>query len=516
MHNHPKSSFPRKRESRNGAGRPQSQNWMPAFAGMTVILLSACALGPDHVRPADPEIEGFSQTAAIYRSAAPEAEFWRGFGDARLAALVEGALAANHDLRAGLARLQQARALARLSRRDLLPTVTAGAAHSATRASADQAPGLPREARDAELFGSSIDMTWELDLFGRVRRASEATRAEAQAVAADLGGLQVSVAAEVARSYFELRGLQTQLRVARGNAGNLAETLRLTEVRLEAGSGTEFDVARARAQLELTRSRIPLLEAALQAAAHRLAVLNGREPSALMAELDTPQDLPALPESIAIGTPAELLRRRPDIAAAERRLAAATARIGVAAADLFPRLSFNGSVGSAATSLGDLFTRDAQTYGFGPALHWAFLDLGRVRDRIAASDAAADAQLAQYEGTVLRALEETENALVGYLKTWREGQHLAEAAAASQNAARLARLRFEGGAADFLQVLDAERSRLDAEDRLAQSRTRTATQLVAVYKAVAGGWPERLAERLPTVSSADRHSQRAEADVSMY
>ena len=455
------------------------------------MALSACAVGPDYERPQTAAPERFGQLADGYDPAAPVAAFWSTFDDPLLTRLVEGALASNTDLRVALGRLDQARALARLSRKDLLPTVTAGGGYTESRASADQAPGASRAQRDGEQYDAGFDAFWELDLFGRVRRGAQASRADAQAAAADLRALQVTIAAETARAYFELRGLQEQLRVARVNADNQATTFELTQARLDAGAGTEFDVARARGQLELTRSRIPALEAAVLATAHRLAVLNGREPGTLLGELAPAAPLPALPEGIAVGTPAELLRRRPDIAGAERRLAAATARIGVATADLFPRVTFNGTFGSAATDLGDLFTRGSETYGFGPRVSWAFLDLGRVRDRIDASDAGAGAQLAAYEGVVLRALEETENALVGYARARDEGRHLAESSAASTRAAELARLRFEGGAADFLHVLDAQRSQLLAEDQLAQSRTRTATALVAVYKAVSGGWPER-------------------------
>lgn len=470
-----------------------------AVLARTVVLallgamLSACAVGPEYAPPKLPQPAQFQQRdASIYGAGAPVAEFWKGFDDPLLTKLVEGALATNHDLRAALGRLDQARALARLSRKDLFPTVTAGAGYTEARASSDQLPGVPRGQRDSGLYDAGFDAFWELDLFGRVRRSVQASRAEAQATADELRALQVSVAAEVARTYFELRGLQEQLRVARGNADNQAATLKLTQARLDAGRGTDFDVARARGQLEFTQSRIPALEAAVLAAEHRLAVLNGREPSALRLELDGPAPLPALPQHVAVGAPADLLRRRPDVQAAERRLASATARIGVATADLFPRVTFNGTFGAAASDLGDLFTRDGQSYAFGPAIRWAFLDLGRVRDRIAASEAGAASNLALYEGAVLRALEEAENSLVSYARAQREGRHLADSAAASTRAAQLARLRFEGGASDFLQVLDAERSQLEAEDRLAQNQTRTATALVAVYKSVAGGWPERV------------------------
>jgi NodT family efflux transporter outer membrane factor (OMF) lipoprotein len=229
-------------------------------------------------------------------------------------------------------------------------------------------------------------------------------------------------------------------------------------------------------------------------AAHRLAVLNGEEPGAFLAQLNLPSKLPALPDSVAVGTPESLLRRRPDIIAAERRLHSATAQVGVATADLFPRITLDGFIGSASMDLGDLFRSDSETYGWGPSIGWAFLDLGRVRARIEATEAGASESLALYEGTVLRALEETENALVVYTRSRREREHLEASAEASVEAARLAGLRYEGGATDFLQVLDAERTLLDAQDRLAQSHTRVATSLVAVYKAVAGGWPERLPE----------------------
>ncbi|MGQ0656867.1 MAG: efflux transporter outer membrane subunit [Chromatiales bacterium] len=459
--------------------------------------ISACTVGPDYERPEQAVASNFSQAeaVAVYTDAEPVTEFWRGFNDPQLTHLVENALAANHDLRASLARLNEARALAGLARFDRYPTVTAGAAFTESRLSEDEAPGLPREERDAGLFAPGIDAFWELDFFGRVRRSIEASEAEVEASAADLRALQVSIAAEVARSYFELRGRQEQLRVAQLNAQNQRETLRLTEARLDAGEGTDFDVARARGQLESTLSQIPVLEAAIATTIHRLAVLNGQQPAARKAELEAVAPLPPLPAAVAVGAPPQLLRRRPDIQAAERRLAAATARIGVATADLFPRVTFNGSLGLSSASLGDLFGRDAQSYSFGPSVSWAFLNLGRVRAQIAATDAAAEGNLALYEGTVLRALEEAENALVDYAKAGREQRHLSDSATARSDAAGLARVRFEGGMADFLQVLDAERSLLEAEDSLARSHTRTATALVAVYKALAGGWPERVPER---------------------
>ena len=300
----------------------------------------------------------------------------------------------------------------------------------------------------------------------------------------------------MAQAYFELRGRQAQLSVAEDNAGNQGASLDLVMARLDAGQGTAFDTARARAQLESTRSRIPALQAEVAITMHRLAVLTGRPPEALVAALETPRTLPVLLDPVAAGAPGDLLRRRPDVAAAEARLDSATARIGVATADLFPRFSLGGLIGSQSVDAGALFERDSETRLIALGVDWSFLDVGRVRARIAAAEAGADEHLARYEQTVLLALEETENALVRYQHARAERAHLQQAAEAADQGAELARLRFEGGLVDFLDVIDAERARLNAQDQLAQSQARTASDLVSVYRALAGGWPDRLPERL--------------------
>lgn len=459
---------------------------------LATSVLTACAVGPDYAKPETNVPASFQQQAATVTATELVGAFWTGFNDPQLTRLVDEALARNTDLRAAVARLDQARALSRQSTLDLLPTVTADGGFTTARTPASRtAPGA---GRDSDSYDAGITAAWEIDLFGRVRRGVEADRAQAEAVAADLRAVQVSVAAGVVSSYFELRGRQEQLSVAIRNADNQRSTLQLTQTRLEAGRGTDFDTARARAQLKLTESRIPQLETAVAFATHRLAVLTGREPTALSSELGTPTPLAALPRDVAVGTPADLLRRRPDIQAAERRLAAATARVGVATADLFPRLSLGGSLSSISPTLGGLFSASSESYVAGGIVSWAFLDLGRVKARIDASDAVARENLAAYEGTVLKALEESENALVAYDRTRRAAEHLEAAAAAGREGARLARVRFENGIADFLPVLDAERSQLEAEDRLAETRTRAATSLVAVYKTVAGGWPDRIVQ----------------------
>jgi multidrug efflux system outer membrane protein len=451
-------------------------------------LLTGCAVGPDYHKPDLPTQQQFV-SAESPRYAAQDsgdiAQFWTVFGDATLSALVADALQANHDLRIAVARLDEARALRGAARMDLGPTVAARAGYTDQRLSQSQAVG---GLRDIKGYDTGLDAVWELDFFGRVRRELQASNADLQAAEAALFDTQVVVSAELSRSYFELRGNQQRLAVANRNVDNQRETLALTQARLEAGSGTELDTSRATAQLAATRASIAPLEAAVARAIHRIGVLTGRNPAALRARLELPAELPLVPEMIAVGDPAQLLRRRPDIRISERRLAASTARIGVAIADLFPRVSFVGSVGYAAGSFGSLGDAGSGTHRIAPGISWAVLDLGHVRARIAAARARNDGALATYEQTVLRALQETEDVLVTHARSRDRLLYLSEAATASQTAARLARLRFENGAVDFLQVLDAERSLLAAEDSLAQSRADTATSLVAVYKALGGGW----------------------------
>jgi multidrug efflux system outer membrane protein len=304
----------------------------------------------------------------------------------------------------------------------------------------------------------------------------------------------VSLQAEVARTYFELRGAQERLAVAHRNADNQHATLDQTLALLEGGRGTEFDTSRARAQYTATLATIPPLEAAVQRSLHRLAVLARLPPASLAAELVPPAPLPTLPALATIGRPEDLLRRRPDVRAAERELAAATARTGVAVGDLFPRVTFVGSAVLEANSLRGLGKSGSDAFNLGPRISWAAFDLGRVRARIQAADARTDAALAFYERSVLTALEDTENALVDFDRERRRQAQLRVSAEASAAAATLARQRFEFGIADFHSVLDAERTLLEAQDRLADSETRTATALVAVYKALGGGWQSTTAD----------------------
>ncbi|TMQ71131.1 MAG: TolC family protein [Candidatus Eisenbacteria bacterium] len=447
---------------------------------------SACAVGPDFVRPereVPPAFAGADSPALGPGDV--EAAWWESFGDERLDRLVHEAIAQNYDVRIALANLNEARAARLETKLALLPIVPARAGYQRVRLSEIDAGGA---SPTFDLFDAGFDATWEVDVWGRIRREVEAANDDIGREEETLRDVVVTVTAEVGRAYVELRGLQEQLLVATRNAENQAATLDLTNALLEEGRGTELDTAQAKAQLERTRAQIPLIESTIRSSIHRLGVLTGRLPTELIPELEVREPIPRCPGEIAIGDPAGLLRRRADVRAAERDVAGATARIGVQVADLFPRVLFVGSVGVAADSFSGLSSGGAGNYAFGPRLQWAAFDLGRVYARIGQADARTDAALARYEKTVLLALEDAENALVDYGKSLERERSLAESERASREAAELARLRYEDGASNFLQVLDAERRLLEAQELLAQSQTDVSVSLIAVYKALGGSW----------------------------
>ena len=466
---------------------------------LLTAALAGCAVGPNYHRPATtvakqfPTANGVSAprpespaSGDIYSHASTQTEFWKQFNDPVLNSMVSDALTANFDLRIALGRLVQARALRNESLFDLAPTVTASGGYTKQRTPAVEDPF--GGAYTTKLYDAGFDATWELDFFGGVRRGIQARNAELEGEVANLHDAQVSVIAEVARNYFELRGEQTQLAVARANVKNQQQVLALAQAQREAGSGTDLDVARAQSQLSTTLSTIGPLEAAVSRSIHRLGVLTGRDPDALMGVLSAPHDLPPLPLVVPVGTPEELLRRRADIRAAERNLAASTALVGVAVSNLFPKVTFTGSFGYAAAEPAGLGAAGSRNYIIGPGITWAAFDLGRVRAQIAGARAGAVIALDQYHQTVLNALEETEDALVTHARDRDQLGNAEDAARASATAAKLAEIRYQGGMVDFLSVLDAERTELTTEDALAQSRTETATSLIAVYKALGGGW----------------------------
>jgi multidrug efflux system outer membrane protein len=445
--------------------------------------LSACAVGPDYRAPETAATPFVAAQNAGVTEQPFEAAWWEQFKDPVLDDLIERALTADLDLKIALARVEEARAFSGAARRQRWPGVTAEISRTESK---QQQPLFTTDRIDSESYGAGFATIWELDLFGRVRRGVEAAGAEADAAVADLRDAQVLVAAEVARNYVELRGAQKRLAVARTNLGYQQDTLELTRVRLELGRGSELDVASAEARRAATEATIPPLVAAEIVAANRLAVLLGERPGALTAELAFREVAPHV-TTLAVDSPAALLQRRPDIRAAERALAAATARIGVARADLFPRLTLSGFLGFVAGDADQLGESASRAWSVSPVLSWAGFERGTYANVLVA-EARAQGALAAYEVTVLRALEETENAFATYGSHRERLESVVDQATASRTAAELARIQYREGALDFLRLLDAERTLLQAEDEVAAAEANLNASVVLIYKALGGGW----------------------------
>jgi multidrug efflux system outer membrane protein len=467
----------------------EGRRFTAAFLALAGALLTGCAVGPNYHRPQVPVDGGFVNASEPGLAAGdPTERYWTTFGDPMLTQLVEDSVIHNTDLQAATANLQAARAARRLTGFDQFPTVTANTSYAKVLESSQELPGYTFNQREFDTAQAGFDGLWELDLFGRVRRNVEAARADVGASEASLRDARVAVIAEVARDYFILRGLQDQLALTRRNADVQASTLKLTRVRLEAGRGNELDTSRAEAEYQTTLSTIPSLEATIATTIYRISVLTGRQPTALSGQLSTAAPMPLLPAFSSIGTPERLLRRRPDVRVAERQLAASTARVGVAMGDLFPKVTLVGEVGYSAASFGQFGESGARYFQAGPSISWAAFDMGRVLARIGESRAQTNAAIAHYQSAVLNALEDAEGSMITYGRSQVSRQALQVAAAASDKAADLAEKRFEGGLIDFLEVLDAQRTALSAELTLSQSRTDTATALIAVYKSLGAGW----------------------------
>jgi multidrug efflux system outer membrane protein len=454
-----------------------------ALLASVAALLAACAVGPDYRTPETSATPFVAAQPAGVAEQPFEAAWWEQFQDPVLDDLIERALTADLDLKIALARVEEARAYYGAARRDRWPGVSVEAARSKSN---QQQPGFGPERVEIDSYNAGLATLWELDLFGRVRRGAQAAGADTDAAVADLRDAQVLIAAEVARNYVELRGAQKRLRVAQTNLGYQQETLDLTRVRLELGRGSELDVASAAARHAATEATIPPLFAAESIAANRLAVLLGERPGALAAELGFREIAPHL-TTIAVDSPAALLQRRPDIRAAERELAAATARIGVAKADLFPRLTLSGFIGFVAGDADSLGDSASRAWRVTPVLSWAGFDRGTWA-RVAVAEARTAGALAGYELAVLRALEETENAFVTYGTHRQRLESVVEQATASRTAAELARIQYREGALDFLRLLDSERTLLEAEDAVAAAESDLNASVVLIYKALGGGW----------------------------
>lgn len=454
------------------------------IAVASVVLAGCVTVGPDYVAPQTAPATLQQAGAVDYVADHPVAAWWSQFDDPVLDQLVRESLLANADVRIAVSRVDEARAVFSERRWDLAPHVTAGVEGTRTKQPVE---GQGRVETDS--YSAGFDAAWELDLFGRVRRSAEAAHADLQAQRNDLQAMQVTVAAEVARNYFELRGTQKRLDVARRILVSLGETQRLTESRFDLGAGSQLEVQSSLARVKAVEAEVPLLETAEGQSRHRLAVLVGKRPGELDALL-APREAPAFAKALPIGDTTELLRQRPDVRAAERRLAAATARVGVATADLFPRVSLRGFVGFLSGGWGNLFNGDNRAWQVTPSISWAAFDMGSVRARLRASEAQADGVAAQYEKTVLGALEDTENALLSYAKQQAQLKFRLEQSVAARRAAELAEVRYRAGSSDFLTLLDAQRTQLAADDALAQAEAGVNVGVVAIYKSL-GGWGEQ-------------------------
>ncbi len=407
------------------------------------------------------------------------------------------------DLRLAQARVREARAQAGVTRSALFPSANASGEYSRERLSKNAPDGLAARGAGRSLeqnyFNAGFDANWELDVFGANRRALQAARADLGATEESRRGILLTVIGDVGLNYLDLRGRQKQLAVARDNLRLQEDTLSLTRDRVHAGLANELDTARAEAQAANTRSQIPLLEQDIQRSIHRLSILIGKEPSELGSQLAAPAPIPPAAPGIPVGLPSDLLRRRPDIRQAERELAAATARIGVATADLFPRFFLTGAAGLESLSASDFFTAGSRAWSLGPSVRWSIFTAGRVRQNIKVQDARQEQSLIRYEQTVLTSLEEVENALVACGKEHEHHQALVQSEAANRRAVELADERYRSGLVDFLNVLETQRSLLAVQDELARSERITDQNLVRLYKALGGGWEgeAQLAEASP-------------------
>lgn len=427
---------------------------------------------------------------ASHAAAQDPARFWEGLGDPVLLGLVEEALAANPDLAAAEARVRAAGADRFEAALDLAPAVTAVGGYTRQRISGASFPGLGTSLPVQDVWEAGIRMSWEVDVFGHGRRSLAARSGLLAAAREDIVDARVLLSAAVATGYFRLRGAQDRLAVARRNAESQRRTLQITVERLEAGKGSGLDKARASAQLSSTYAALPALEAEIAAEQHRLSALLGREPGVVVEERGEPAPLPPLPESLNLPPTDAVVRNRADVIGAERRLAASADFAGAARADYLPRLSLQGAAGYTASTFGAIGESGTPRYAFGPVVSWPLLDLGRVKSRVDRARAGESEARARYEGAVLEARREVETSRVAYAHALDRLEHLEQAATASERARELASLRFEEGAGDFLEVLDAERRLLEAEDRLSEGRTAAANALVGVYRALGVSWME--------------------------
>jgi NodT family efflux transporter outer membrane factor (OMF) lipoprotein len=460
---------------------------------VSALALAACAAGPNYVPP----LPVAAAQAPLATGGAPVSEaqtpdqWWKLYDDPVLNGLVADALAANTDIRVAVARLDRARAALRVARSDLLPQTTLSASPLYGRLPADQRPaGAKREDWQVD---AGLDVSYELDLSGRVRREIEAAHGDVGAAAADADAVRVAIVAETTRAYVEAASAAEQIKVARNIVDLLDHSTGITQKRFEVGRAERLDVARLSTLAEQRRAEIPPLVAERQAALYRLAMLTGRTPDALPAAAVARDTTPTLAQPIPVGDGGTLLARRPDVRAAERRLAADTARVGVATADLYPRITLGGSIGQSSAGFSDLFGGGPLRWLLGPLISWNFPNQSAARARIAEAKADRNGSLAAFDGTVLRALQETDTALSAYAQSLARRQALVTARDAAAKAANIIQARQREGQVDYLALIDAERTNAEAEAALAQSQFAVASAQIDLFRALGGGWQSQSA-----------------------
>ena len=462
---------------------------------LCLSLLAGCMVGPNYQRPEVqvPANWAGSRTPAtqpVQLSQKDMAHWWAVFEDPTLSSLVERAVQSNLDLKLAGARIRQARAAKKGVQSGLGPSANASASYQRSQSPGLRSNGLTGagdgEGPTSNQYQVGFDAAWEVDIFGGVRRGVEAAEADLRAAVEAKRDVLVTLTAEVGRNYIDLRGLQQRIAIANSNLQAQKHTAELTRQRFEGGFASGLDVANAQAQVATTASEIPLLEASARQVIYAISVLLGENPAALVEELSPVLEIPAAPPAVPLGVPSELLLRRPDIRRAEVQVHAATARIGAATADLFPKVTISGTIGYQASDLSSWF----RFWGLGPSMTWPAFDSGRIRSNIEQQEALQEQSLLSYQQTVLSALQEVENALVASTKEEEHREALLQAVASNRKAVRLSTQLYTEGQTDFLNVLQAQRSLYASEDALAQSTRTLSTNLVALYKALGGGWED--------------------------
>jgi NodT family efflux transporter outer membrane factor (OMF) lipoprotein len=465
------------------------------FCAVFSLFAGGCSVGPNYHPP---KVNASGQWGEPLAGGVTNREeslgaWWKNFHDAELDSLIERAVKTNLDLRIAEARVRQARAQQSYAKADFGPTANASGSYTRQKQSKNQpiigaipiSPDVPFE---NDVYQAGFDASWEIDIFGGKRRAAEAARANLSAIELNRRGVLVTLLSEVARNYVLTRGSQQQLAIALQQIRSQEATVSITQSRVDHGAATDLDLQRALALLATLQAQVPPIENSIETTMHRLGVLLNQPPDALQRELSVAAPIPSAPPEVPVGLPSDLLLRRPDVQSAERQLAAETARIGQTKADLFPKFFLTGSAGLTSVSTSDFFVPGSRTWSIGPTVKWRIFDAGRVCANIRAQTAVRDQACLNYEATILNSLEDAENSLVVYAKEQEHRHWLDEAVTANQKAVDIASQLYDKGLGNYLNLLDAQRALYSAEDELVRSERAVSVNLIALYKALDGGW----------------------------